>query len=823
MIRAIDHGVVHRICSGQVILDLATAVKEIVENALDAGASTVEVRLKEYGSELIEIADNGSGVEPANFQSLTLKYHTSKLQHFSDLQDVSTFGFRGEALSSLCALASITITTRTTNTNPAQRLSYDHTGSLVGTNPTARAVGTTVAVKDLFKTLPVRHKEFMRHIKREYAKLVTVLQAYALISTGVRMICTNQVGSAARSTVLSSTGGKCLKDNVVNVFGSRLAEGLVALHAETASGTKLAGFVSKAGAGSRGGGDRQFCYVNGRPVDLPKVIKVVNEAFRSLASAAAAANRPCLVLDIQTPKDSYDVNVTPDKRKVFLHHEAEMLQALQEALQQLWESARFTYQVNNPSSQAISQRGTQLTPSASRLKGSAAEDEAEAESSGDSDDESQQALPGPSQVVTRRAGTSSALPSSDSRSVPKPFHAFLQPSVTSAMTQHTSSSAGLRQARLSGFVSTPRVSAPASDSQLAPPEEDTWQPPHASHTPTGSIVQYSLTPAGAPDPMGAEEATPSFEKQTPSQSPGVTPVHMVSSMAKGEEGNADMLQETEAQWTPRTADPQIADQQVAFDLPSLRARLKRQRDTAAADLLATHQGSKRGRFEAASLQSASAAAADDDNASAAQELDRVFNQADFPRMRIIGQFNLGFIVVHLGQDLFIIDQHASDEKFNFERLASTTVLNKQPLLRPQTLDLSPGEGVTIRENLAVFVKNGFDIQEQANGQLALAAVPFSKNITFGRDDVLELVGLLSGHGDHQGAMSLSAFPSAATLHRPSRVRAMLAMRACRSSIMIGKALDMKTMRSVVSHLGGLESPWNCPHGRPTMRHLTVLQ
>ena len=86
-----------------------------------------------------------------------------------------------------------------------------------------------------------------------------------------------------------------------------------------------------------------------------------------------------------------------------------------QALQQLWESARFTYQVNNPSSQAISQRGTQLTPSASRLKGSAAEDEAEAESSGDSDDESQQALPGPSQVVIRRAGTSSALPSSDSR------------------------------------------------------------------------------------------------------------------------------------------------------------------------------------------------------------------------------------------------------------------------------------------------------------------------------------------------------------------------------------------------------------------------
>lgn len=159
----------------------------------------VQVRLKEYGGELIEIADNGGGVDAANHQSLTLKYHTSKLQQFSDLQvslcsfavthlcdtttpatptsafaklllwfheqqllyslqEVSTFGFRGEALSSLCALATITITTRTPSTNPAQRLTYDHTGSLMGTAPAARAVGTTVAVKDLFKTLPVRHK-----------------------------------------------------------------------------------------------------------------------------------------------------------------------------------------------------------------------------------------------------------------------------------------------------------------------------------------------------------------------------------------------------------------------------------------------------------------------------------------------------------------------------------------------------------------------------------------------------------------------------------------------------------------------------------------
>ena len=103
-VQAIDKRSVHQICSGQVVVTLATAVKELVENSLDAGATMVEVRLKNWGSECLEVVDNGSGVLPENFAALALKHHTSKLNVFSDLVGVETFGFRGEALSSLCAL-----------------------------------------------------------------------------------------------------------------------------------------------------------------------------------------------------------------------------------------------------------------------------------------------------------------------------------------------------------------------------------------------------------------------------------------------------------------------------------------------------------------------------------------------------------------------------------------------------------------------------------------------------------------------------------------------------------------------------------------------
>lgn len=168
-IKAIDKHSVHQICSGQVVLTLATAVKELVENSIDAGATNVDVRLKECGAELVEVSDNGKGVEDANFEGLTLKHHTSKLRDFSDLIHVETFGFRGEALSSLCALSDLSVVTCHESSQVGTKLVFDQKGHLVQKSPHPRQQGTTVSLQQLFYTLPVRHKEFQRNIKKEYA------------------------------------------------------------------------------------------------------------------------------------------------------------------------------------------------------------------------------------------------------------------------------------------------------------------------------------------------------------------------------------------------------------------------------------------------------------------------------------------------------------------------------------------------------------------------------------------------------------------------------------------------------------------------------
>lgn len=203
---------------------------------------------------------------------------------------------------------------------------------------------------------------------------------------------------------------------------------------------------------------------------------------------------------------------------------------------------------------------------------------------------------------------------------------------------------------------------------------------------------------------------------------------------------------------------------------------------------------------------------------------------DFAKMRIIGQFNLGFIIATRSSpkndsdtgnkdELFIIDQHASDEKINFERLQAETVVQNQRLVQPKTLDLTAVEEEIVLENRAALEKNGFivDIDDSGNEPIGrrckLVSLPLSKEVVFGVRDLEELIVLLS----ETATQSTDIY-----IPRPTKVRKMFAMRACRSSIMIGKNLTSRQMEKVVRNMGAIDKPWNCPHGRPTMRHLMRL-
>lgn len=240
--------------------------------------------------------------------------------------------------------------------------------------------------------------------------------------------------------------------------------------------------------------------------------------------------------------------------------------------------------------------------------------------------------------------------------------------------------------------------------------------------------------------------------------------------------------------------------------------------------------------------------------SAEAKLSLTITKDDFAKMRVVGQFNLGFILAvrpgshrsdlhgddtHSTEDeLFIVDQHASDEKYNFERLQAETVVQNQRFVKPKILDLTAVEEEIIIDNLSALEKNGFVVEVDTSGdepigrRCKLVSLPLSKEVVFNTRDLEELIVLLSESPQHHHdgrkseadfAAKSSQWPVAGMyIPRPSKVRRMFAMRACRSSIMVGKSLTLKQMEKVVRHMGMIDKPWNCPHGRPTMRHLMSL-
>ncbi|KWU43746.1 DNA mismatch repair protein MutL, partial [Rhodotorula sp. JG-1b] len=342
---AIDRTSVHRLTSGQVIIDLQTAVKELVENALDAGATTISVKFREHGLDEIEVEDNGRGIEKEDWPGLALKHHTSKLTSFDDLASVSTLGFRGEALSSLCGVATLSITTCTSPTLPlGTALSFTSAGELrIGSKRVSRSRGTTVKVEKLFENLPVRRKELSKNAKREMGKAIEMVQAYALINLGVRFEVRNIV--KGKSQVLLQTPiSTTLRANFSNLFApkslaslldldltlevptektvmKRLEEGAV----ESSTTVRVKGLISKPSAPhGRPAGNRQFYYINGRPFAPVKVAKAVNESYKSFN----ANQFPTVVADFQLAPDAYDVNVSPDKRTIFLHSEGNLIACL---------------------------------------------------------------------------------------------------------------------------------------------------------------------------------------------------------------------------------------------------------------------------------------------------------------------------------------------------------------------------------------------------------------------------------------------------------------------------------------------------------------
>jgi DNA mismatch repair protein MutL len=294
---------VNQIAAGEVVERPSSVVKELIENAIDAGATTIDVVLENGGKTLIEVRDNGCGMAHDDAQLAIERHATSKIRAFDDLARVGTLGFRGEALPSIASVSRFTLTTFDGAAVHAIELDCDPLTGARTLRPAARDRGTTVSVRELFENVPARRK-FLKSADAEFRAIVTVVASYALPlpSRAFRVEHNGRV-------VLDLAPAATLRERVVQVVGDDAAPHLEELDAAI-DATRAAGYVTR---GLRFGSRRnQYFFVNGRLVRD----KVLTHAANRAAEAFDFDGHPAIVLFIAVPPESVDVNVHPAKTEV---------------------------------------------------------------------------------------------------------------------------------------------------------------------------------------------------------------------------------------------------------------------------------------------------------------------------------------------------------------------------------------------------------------------------------------------------------------------------------------------------------------------------
>lgn len=724
-IRQINEECVRFISAGEKINDIETVVRELVENSIDAKATNIEIRLGKFGIDYIEVDDNGIGIDECDFQYLGQRYHTSKISDYEKLQkSLETFGFRGEALSCLCAISNVSISTKSASSPTGTKLTFNNDGGIQKLEPVARANGTTVTVKNLFHSLPVRRRELDTCAKRQYHKVVRIVYEHVLTKPHIKFtLCKNTKMKKEKDFTY---GGTTLEKCIVSIFGMKTFDSLMPIKqpddrksqrrmtkskfVREKATYSIHGYISKLGLG-RNSTDCQFIFVNDKPCEVPKILRLINDTFR----AYSRNQTPFLCIFVQVENWAADFNV-PRKRSVILSEENRLCDIVKNTLDAIYSS-------ENP---------TQLK---------------------------------------------------SCETVQIPFMTIKEPAINSDPILEQPKQI-LKKSRNSINDSSERdkdILMELSENGFKPATEyykyQLLKENRASETDLAATMQHANDSSDSDDDISMESP--------------VNPPKLAIDYYK-----CQWSQENSTREGKLTATLEHID-----DMASALERERFQRQLVV--------DSKQYSF------------AIDPSLSrpAEQELKLNLCRESFENMEVLGQFNNGFIITRYNDHIFIIDQHATDERANFEDELEKCPMEQQYMVRPKPLLMNSIQENAIMTNIEEFERRGFrfviDGHKIPGYRVQLVSTSICKgqgmDVYLDEKDIEELVSIATDS------------PRLLPNYTLRKVKELAASRACRKSVMIGDKLTRAQMIIIVSKMSRLSNPWICAHDRPTIRHLMDVE
>lgn len=324
-IRVLPIHVANKIAAGEVVERPASALKELVENAIDAGADRIDISITAGGRKLVSVRDNGCGMNRDNALLSLERQATSKIRDVDDIENIDTLGFRGEAIPSIASVSRFTIVTRRKENDAATKLVVN-AGTIAEVSECGAPPGTCVEVRDLFCNVPARRK-FLRSYATEEGHIKSVFTVSALAHPELGFSLTVDGREVHRLAP-----GSTIEERISSLFGRDFSDELIPVKDETENGSQGTGGVHVYGYISRPSSNpvrrEQFIFVNGRPATAPTIAYALKDAYPT----GRNESKPSIFLFIEVPPTEVDVNVHPAKREVRFRRPADVKAAIIEAL-----------------------------------------------------------------------------------------------------------------------------------------------------------------------------------------------------------------------------------------------------------------------------------------------------------------------------------------------------------------------------------------------------------------------------------------------------------------------------------------------------------
>ena len=680
----LDDLTINKIAAGEVIERPASVVKELVENSIDAGATNINIEIKNGGISYIRITDNGKGIMPDDMEMAFERHATSKIRNASDLETVTSMGFRGEALASIAAISKVEMISKTGENEIGYKVNVQ-AGKIINKEETGCSKGTIITITDLFFNTPVRYK-FLKKDFTEAGYIEDVITRIALVHPEIAIKLTS-----SGKTIIQTSGNGDIKSVVYGIYGKDVADNILEVNYQYED-IKVTGVIGKPVIARSNRGNQIF-FVNKRYIKDKTLTSAAEQAFKGLLTIGKYG---FLILNIEMSPSKVDVNVHPAKLEVRFQDENTIFKAVYHAIKETLLKGEL---VPEDKPVEIKRQETIVTPGETEIK-----------------KESIKFSDLLQKMVSKK----------EEKEVEDPFEYKANP-----IAEIYSNKYGVREEEESYKIQNKQITEKtAEEDELSKMDTQVINTQEINERIMGKITEL--------DNLKIEENSKNFEE--------------MYAKTYGNLPKTENKEEPKDETKVKTEELEMTEKISMFD-----------------------------------------------------------NMEDktIPKYKFIGIAFATYIIIEIDNELYIIDQHAAHERIMYEKIKknfySDGEKDSQLMLLPDIINLTHKEMDIAKENIPVFEKAGFMLEQFGENTIKLTGVP---NICIDLDTKQLFLE------------TLDEINTVARTAKQEIEEKFIATLACKSAVKANMVLTKDEVDNLMKQLLVLPNPFTCPHGRPTAIHLT---